>query len=147
MEKKKRKQDLTEKEKEDMPLYTISVAAELVGTTSQTLRFYEKRGLIKPARRNNNRFYSENDIKWLLCLRDLICNKKISTEGIKKLLNYAPCWEITACPEEKRKNCLAYVNRGKPCWELNQMICRRNSGKICEGCIVFLSKAKYFRKD
>jgi len=140
---------IEEKERKDMPLYTIGVVSELVGTTSQTLRLYENHGLIKPERKNKNRFYSDNDIQWLLCLRELIHKKKISIEGIKKLLDYAPCWEITTCPEERRTKCLAYVNRAKPCWELNKMICSSNStdGKRkCETCIVFLSKEKQIRK-
>lgn len=136
------KRDLTEKEKKEMPLYPIGIVAELIGTTDQTLRLYEKHGLIKPARRNKNRFYSENDIKWLRCLRDLIHNKKISIEGIKKLLDYAPCWEITTCSEELKEKCSAFIDKTKPCWELNRMICNRESGKICEDCVVYLSKKK-----
>lgn len=146
---KKKFELVAEKEKKDMPLYTIGVAADLVGTTNQTLRLYEKHGLIKPSRKNKNRFYSENDIRWLLCLRELIHGKKISIEGIKKLLDYAPCWEITTCPEERRTKCLAYVDRAKPCWELNKMICSSNlkNGKgKCEDCIVFLSREKQIRK-
>jgi MerR family transcriptional regulator/heat shock protein HspR len=42
--------------KKDLPLYTIGVVAELMGTTNQTLRLYEKHGLVKPARKNKNRF-------------------------------------------------------------------------------------------
>jgi MerR family transcriptional regulator/heat shock protein HspR len=140
---------IEEKVKKDMPLYTIGVVAELMGTTNQTLRLYEKHGLIKPARKNKNRFYSENDIRWLHCLRELIHDKKISIEGIKKLLNYAPCWEITSCPEERKNKCLAYIDRVKPCWELNRMICSRKSnskGSLCEGCVVFLSRDKNVRK-
>ncbi len=136
----------SEKERKDMPLYTIGVVAELMGTTNQTLRLYEKHGLIKPARKNKNRFYSENDIVWLHCLRELIHDKKISIEGIKKLLNYASCWGIISCPEERKNKCLAYIDRVKPCWEINPMICSRNSRKICEECVVFLSKAKLFKK-
>lgn len=134
------KKEFTEEERKNMPLYPIGIVAELIGTTDQTLRLYEKHGLIKPARRNKNRFYSENDIKWLRCLRDLIHNKKISIEGIKKLLDYAPCWEITECSEERREKCSAYIDKTKPCWELNRMICQRESGRICEDCVVFLSK-------
>lgn len=54
--------EFTEDEKKDMPLYPIGVVAELMGITDQTIRLYEKHGLIKPARRNRNRFYSENDL-------------------------------------------------------------------------------------
>lgn len=131
-----------QKKKDDMPLYTIGVVSELLGITTQTLRLYEKHGLIKPFRKNKNRFYSGNDIKWLFCVRELIHKKKISIEGIKKLLNYAPCWEITNCTEKTKSTCLAYKDRLKPCWELNQMICSRASAAGCEDCIVFLQNQK-----
>ncbi len=134
-----RKEVLTGKQKEDMPLYPIGVVAELVGTTDQTLRLYEKHGLLKPSRRNKNRFYSENDIKWLMCIRELIHTKKISIEGIKRLLQYAPCWEITGCSEERKSNCSAYIDKTKPCWELNRMICNKATGKICEDCVVYIA--------
>lgn len=141
MTKVKLKKEITGEEKKKMPFYSIGVAAELIGTTEQTLRLYEKRGLITPARRNKNRFYSENDIKWLQCLRDLLHNKKISLEGIKKLLEYAPCWELTECTKERMDKCSAYIDRRKPCWELSTTICKSKSGKICDDCVVFLSKS------
>ena len=50
----------------DAPLYTMGVAAKLVGTTAQTLRLYEKHGLILPSRERRNRLYTENDIKWFV---------------------------------------------------------------------------------
>jgi MerR family transcriptional regulator/heat shock protein HspR len=148
MEKRNLELEFTEERvKKDLPLYTIGVAAELMGTTCQTLRLYEKHGLIKPFRKNKNRFYSENDITWLLCLRELVHKKKISIEGVKRLLNYAPCWEIRMCPEEKKNKCLAYIDRVKPCWELNQMVCSIQSGNRCEDCIVFKSKMKHNRRS
>ncbi|HUU55344.1 MAG TPA: MerR family transcriptional regulator [Armatimonadota bacterium] len=46
------------------PLYVISVAAKLVEMHPQTLRMYERLGLIKPARTDNNiRLYSDVDIE------------------------------------------------------------------------------------
>ncbi len=137
---RKIKKEISEKDRMSTPLYPIGIVAELIGTTDQTLRLYEKHGLIKPARRNKNRYYSENDIKWLRCLRDLIHNRKISIQGIKKLMEFAPCWEITECSEERRNNCTAFIDKTKPCWELNRLICNRESGKICEDCVVYLSK-------
>jgi MerR family transcriptional regulator/heat shock protein HspR len=59
----KLREEISDIEKRDTPLYPIGIVAELVGTTDQTLRLYEKHGLIKPARRNKNRYYSDNDIK------------------------------------------------------------------------------------
>jgi MerR family transcriptional regulator, heat shock protein HspR len=135
------------REKSDMPLYTIGVVSELLGTTNQTLRLYEKHGLIKPYRKNANRFYSENDIQWLFCLRELIHNKKISIEGIKMLLNYAHCWQIKNCDEKTKNICLAFKNRAKPCWELNKEFCTHSSGRGCEDCVIYLQKTKDLRKQ
>ena len=46
------------------PLYVISVAAKLVEMHPQTLRMYERMGLIQPARTQNNiRLYSDADIE------------------------------------------------------------------------------------
>ena len=135
---------VTSKNEEDakkgMPLYPISIAAELIGTTDQTLRLYEKHGLITPTRRNKNRFYSDNDIKWLKCARQLIHEKKISIEGVKKLLEYAPCWEIQGCPEDRRNTCSAYIDKSKPCWEVARTRCK--SGIDCEKCIVYMAGMK-----
>jgi len=121
----------------ERPLYPISIAAELVGATDQTLRLYEKHGLIKPARRNNNRYFSDNDVKWLRCVRALIHEKKISIEGVKRLLEYAPCWEIKECPEDRRAACSAYVDRTRPCWELTRARCK--NGIECDKCVVYLA--------
>jgi len=135
-------EEISEKEWENLPLYTIGVAAELVGTSKQTLRLYENSGLIKPSRKNKNRYYSKNDIKWIQCLRTLIHEKKFSIEGVKKLLEYGPCWELKECLPEIRDKCSAYLPITKPCWELNKTICKNASSEVCENCFVFLSRKK-----
>ena len=86
------------------PTYPIGVVADLLGVTEQTLRLYETQGLVKPARRNRERYYCAGDVQWLECLRHLIHTEKVSIEGVRRLLTYAPCWEIIgpeargACP-------------------------------------------------
>ena len=127
-------------DKSNIPLYPISIASELVGTTDQTLRLYEKHGLINPARRNKNRFYTENDIRWLKCLRKLIHDRKISIEGIKKLLQYAPCWDILDC--QIKESCTAFQDKSKKCWEMNLMHCKRSPEGNCQNCIYFISQHK-----
>ncbi len=121
-----------ETKKKDMPLYTIGIAAELIGTSNQTVRLYEKHGLLRPTRKNKNRFYSENDVRWLICLRMLIHHKKISIRGIKKLLEYAACWEIMSCPDSLRNECHAYINKIKPYCKINHIMCRREPKERCE---------------
>lgn len=58
------------------PFYQISQAAKLLGITSDRLRTYEEEGLIKPYRTKNTkdgkRLFSQNDIEWLIMIRDLI---------------------------------------------------------------------------
>jgi MerR family transcriptional regulator, heat shock protein HspR len=54
-------------------VYAISVAAELVGMGSQTLRLYEQRGLVEPARSaGGTRRYSSDDLERLRRISDLV---------------------------------------------------------------------------
>jgi len=54
-------------------VYAISVAAELVGMGSQTLRLYEQRGLVEPARSpGGTRRYSSDDLSRLRRIADLV---------------------------------------------------------------------------
>ena len=80
--------------------FPIGVVADLLGVTDQTLRLYESHGLVKPARRNRERYYCAGDVQWLECLRHLIHTEKVSIEGVKRLLRLAPCWEIIGPPQE-----------------------------------------------
>ncbi|MGD8704642.1 MAG: MerR family transcriptional regulator, partial [Syntrophobacterales bacterium] len=89
------------------PVYPIGIVAELLNIHPRTLRIYEREGLIKPARRSGKRFFSNNDVKWLRCLRKLIHEDGLNIAGIKKLLTLATCWEIRQCAEEERQNCPA----------------------------------------
>lgn len=79
--------------------FPIGVVADLLGVTEQTLRLYESQGLVKPARRNRERYYCAGDVQWLECLRLLIHTEKVSIEGVKRLLRFAPCWEIIGLPQ------------------------------------------------
>jgi len=57
---------------DDRGVYVISVAAELAGVHPQTLRIYERRGLLYPARTGGgSRRYSERDIARLQRIQDL----------------------------------------------------------------------------
>lgn len=94
----------------ETPVYSIGVAAQILGVHPRTLRIYEDEGLVKPARKGNRRFFSANDITWIGCIRTMIHEEGISIPGIKKLLRYAPCWEITDCPREVCEPCTAKVD-------------------------------------
>jgi MerR family transcriptional regulator/heat shock protein HspR len=73
-------------EREHQAVYVISVAAELAGVHPQTLRIYERRGLLQPARtRGGNRRYSNADINRLQRIAEL-ANAGVSLEGIRQVL-------------------------------------------------------------
>ncbi len=67
-------------------VYVISVAAELAGMHPQTLRIYERKGLVDPARTNGgSRRYSDQDIAQLRRIQDLTA-AGINLEGVRRIL-------------------------------------------------------------
>jgi MerR family transcriptional regulator/heat shock protein HspR len=67
-------------------VYVISVAAELAGMHPQTLRIYERRGLVQPARtQGGNRRYSDADIETLLRIAEL-AEQGMNLEGIRRVM-------------------------------------------------------------
>lgn len=94
---------------EKKAIFTIGVAAQMLDVHPRTLRIYEEEGLIAPMRKGKWRYYTMDDIKWIECLREMIHEHGISIAAVKKLLLYTPCWNITDCPFEKRKQCTAFM--------------------------------------
>lgn len=69
------------------PAYVISVAAARVGVHPQTLRLYERVGLVKPARRGSNRLYSDDDIERLRQIQRLTQEMGVNLAGVEIILN------------------------------------------------------------
>ena len=68
-------------------LYMISVAAQLAGMHPQTLRIYEQKGLISPARTpKNTRLYSEEDIERLRYIQKLTTELGMNLAGVEKVI-------------------------------------------------------------
>ena len=97
---------------EKKAIFTIGVAAEMLGVHPRTLRIYEEEGLITPLRKGKWRYFTMNDIKWIECLRKMIHEHGVSIAAVKKLLQYTPCWNINDCPFEQRKQCTAFMANG-----------------------------------
>ena len=67
-------------------VYVISVAAELAGVHPQTLRIYERKGLLDPARTSGgSRRYSEGDIERLRRIQDLTAGG-LNLEGVRRVM-------------------------------------------------------------
>jgi MerR family transcriptional regulator/heat shock protein HspR len=69
----------------DRPVYIISVAAQLVNMHPQTLRLYERRGLVIPKRQGKNRLYSQADIERLLFIQRLTQELGINLAGVEMI--------------------------------------------------------------
>lgn len=73
--------------RENRALFVISVAAELAGVHPQTLRIYERKGLISPARTSGrSRRYSERDIVLLRRIQELT-NDGVGLAGVERILD------------------------------------------------------------
>jgi len=72
---------------DDRPLYVISVAAELVDMHPQTLRLYERKGLIEPSRSSGQtRLYSQRDIDHLREIRRLTQELGVNLAGVEEII-------------------------------------------------------------
>jgi MerR family transcriptional regulator/heat shock protein HspR len=71
----------------DEPIYVISVAARMVNLHPQTLRHYERLGLVEPARRGNQRIYSQRDIEKLTKIAQLMDDLGVNLAGVEVILN------------------------------------------------------------
>ena len=71
----------------DRPRYMISVAADLVGMHPQTLRMYENRGLVRPARTpGGTRLYSELDVERLRLIQRLTTELGLNLAGVEHVI-------------------------------------------------------------
>jgi MerR family transcriptional regulator/heat shock protein HspR len=97
---------------EERAVYIISVAAELAGVHPQTLRIYERKGLVAPKRTSGNtRRYSDRDIQLLRQIQDLTQVSGINLAGVKVIIELqaqhdalrAKTQELQAALEEQER--------------------------------------------
>src|SRR6516164_8361696 len=68
-------------------VYVISIAAELAGVHPQTLRIYERKGLLRPARTaGGSRRYSQADVDILIRIQELT-NEGLNLAGVQRVLS------------------------------------------------------------
>ena len=74
-------------EKGKKPRYVISIAAEMLGTQTYTLRYYEKIGIVKPARSSGNiRLYSDHDLMLVRKVQTLMDELGVNLAGVEVIL-------------------------------------------------------------
>lgn len=72
---------------DERAVYIISVAAELAGVHPQTLRIYERKGLLRPKRtQGNTRRYSDADVELLRAIQALTQDEGVNLAGVKRIM-------------------------------------------------------------
>ena len=71
----------------DEPCFVISVAARIVGVRTQTLRYYERIGLVQPRRTSGNqRMYSRREVERVQRIRGLIDDLGVNLAGVEVVI-------------------------------------------------------------
>ena len=84
---------------DDQPIYVISIAARLVGMHQQTLRYYERAGLVEPKRTGGNiRMYSNSDIERIRQIQRWIDDFGVNLAGAEIMMRMNQ--QIRALQEE-----------------------------------------------
>jgi len=121
----------------DIPLFSISATAEMLGISVHTLRMYERAGLIIPFQKESKqRLYSHADLERVRCIRKAINEDKLGIAGIQRIHALIPCWEIVSCTQKDRGHCEAYRNHIRACWTFKHA--ENSCGtKNCRLCTVY----------
>ncbi|MDD4178426.1 MAG: MerR family transcriptional regulator [Candidatus Margulisbacteria bacterium] len=79
----------------EKPVYTIHIAAELLGCHPRTLRIYDQAGLVSPQRTvKRYRLYSQSDLTRIKRICSLMDEWSLNLSGVKALFNMADRFEI-----------------------------------------------------
>ena len=116
---------------------TIGDVAQKLGISPESIRLYERKGLILASKsEGNQRLFDSSDIERLRCIRTAITDHKISIEGLRRIQSLIPCWEHVQCPREQRLACPAYHRSDAGCWTYQH---KRNecADRDCRACRVY----------
>jgi MerR family transcriptional regulator/heat shock protein HspR len=113
---------------QDRAVYIISVAAELAGVHPQTLRIYERKGLLRPARTaGNTRRYSERDIDRLRLIQELT-QAGVNLAGVKKIIQLQREVERTRLELEETAEALERERRRRR--EVTRILNEQRTGEL-----------------
>ncbi len=98
----------------DDPTLSLGHLVSLLDISPQTIRTYEREGLVKPGLSRGGKRYSQNHATWISCLQFIINEQGLGIPGTKRLLDLVPCWEIAGCKPSVRDNCKAKTSPASP---------------------------------
>ena len=103
------------------PLYSIGATAELLDVHPETLRVWDRQGLLKPARRRGHRCYTDADLQRLLFIRYLMDRWGLNLSGVQAFVRLYPCWWNDRCPSVRCTG--SRLPHAKPCWRRPHAYC------------------------
>lgn len=119
------------------PILTIGTVAQKLNVAVQTVRLYEKQGLVVPSRsKSKQRLYSLHELERLQCIRKMITEKKMNIQGIKRMLSLLPCWEFMGGLDRDCRDCPGYYEAIGPCWSLPR-VGQKCKTTDCRTCAVY----------
>ena len=114
------------------PVYPIGIISELLDVHPETIRVWERYGVIHPRRRNGKRFYSDNDLKRLRFIQGLM-DEGLNLPGISYYLKLYPCWHQEDCPDCMHRS--ESIGCTKPCWKEDGVHCQVSVNEdLCSKC-------------
>lgn len=125
------------------PVISIGIAAKKLGVSPESLRLYEREGLVIPYKtRTNRRLYSQKDLEWIDCFRRQITERGLNFAGVRLLLALIPCWSIKPCSEDERANCPVYMNGEIVCWLSEEHGSKACATDECQQCTAYRTACK-----
>lgn len=121
---------------EEKGVYSIGTVSELLSEHPETLRVWERNGLISPDRNGYQRRYSNNDLKRLKFIKGLMDDKGLNIAGVRQVVSMYSCWYHRFCKGGAAKNSAVAVNEAKPCWKTEGSFCLAPADKadFCQNC-------------
>jgi MerR family transcriptional regulator, heat shock protein HspR len=128
-------------ERRTRAVYVISVAAELAGVHPQTLRIYERKGLVEPARtQGGSRRYSEADIELLHRIQELT-EQGLNLAGVQRVL------ELEAEIIRLRRELAEAQRAASAAVEETHRHYRRDLVPVNQAMVIYGNRRAVFRRD
>ncbi len=91
------------------PKYTIKSVAQMVGLHEQSLRMYERKGLIQPQRSDGNiRLFSDTDVERVRCIKRLVNDLGVNLAGAEVILHMREQMETLRQEVEQLQRSIRY---------------------------------------
>jgi MerR family transcriptional regulator/heat shock protein HspR len=114
------------------PLYPIGIVAELIGVRPETLRVWDREGLVTPKRWRRSRCYSDADLERVLFVRHLLGEEGLNLAAVRGYVKLYHCWPLGDCVPCHD----ATTATGKPCWKRPGAYCglAEEESLLCSSC-------------